>query len=151
MPCPLLMRLHGGCGGGGNVGERAEAEAAGGNCAADRGDSCGGRPFSFQRQVPAVYELELKVPQIQFILCLPDHSCRATVTCAHSASCAGSQNFHGTGAVPGAVDMPVVVQRHVPGCSQRKQLWEFHSCGAQAVGVAAWERKAVFSCFSSHR
>ena len=34
---------------------------------------------------------------------------------------------------------------------------EFHSCGAQAVGAAAWERKAVCSCFeigcrsSSHR
>ena len=37
-----------------------------------RGDCCGGRPCALQRQVPAVNEFELKVPQIPFILCMPD-------------------------------------------------------------------------------
>ena len=76
------LRLYGGCGGG--RGERGPRRRRC-NCAADRGDSCGGRPCAVRRQVPAVYELELKAPQIQFILSLPDHSCRATGTRAHSA------------------------------------------------------------------
>ena len=71
------LRLYGGCGGG--RGERGLRRRRC-NCAADRGGSCVGRPYAVRRQVPAVYELELKAPQIQFILSLPE-----TGTRAHSA------------------------------------------------------------------
>ena len=56
-----------------------------------------------------------------------------------------------------AVDMPVVVQRQAPGCSQCKQLWSSTVAVFWQSGRRLGERKAVCSWFqtgcrsSSHR
>ena len=81
------------------------------DCAADRGKSCGGRPYALQRQVPAVQEFELKMPLIQFILSLPDipvvlqrRSDPTGANCAENRKCSGKWSR-----------CSVVVQRQVLG------------------------------------
>ena len=68
MPCPLHVRLYGGCGGGERVGDRSEAETAGGAAV----QKSVGIPV---KEVPVLLsdkflqskEFDLIAPQIQFI------------------------------------------------------------------------------------
>ena len=124
MLCPLHMRLYGGCGGG-EVEERAEAEAAGGATVQHRGDSFGGR-----QQVPAVYEFELEVPQIQFLACYRD-------ACPQCKLCRKPRKFHGSGAVLGVRRYACRGATTGPGVQPVQAGLELHSCSVLAVGAAA--------------
>ena len=117
------MRPYGGCGGGGEVGERAEAEVAGGAAV----QKFVGIPVM---DVPALFsdkflqskEFDLVVPQIQFIFRVWD----IPVVQRRGARTVQLLQKTGDSTVQvqflGAVDKPVVVQRHAPGCSQCNQL-----------------------------
>ena len=111
---------------------RAGLVPTGCDCVADHGDSCGARPCALQRQVPAVYEVELKVPQIRFISSLLD----IPVVLQRRVPTVQTLQKTGDSAAPVqflvGFDVPVVVQRLAPGSGQCRQLWG---------------RQAVFVCF----
>ena len=155
--CPLLVRPYSGCGGGGWVGERAEAEAAeGGAVQKSVGIPVMDVPALFSDKFLQSKEFDLIVPQLQFIfrVCIPVVQRRRVRT---------TQPVQKTGDSTvlvqfwRAVDKPVVVQRQAPGCSQCGRLWSTTAAVLWWLGRRLGGRKSVCSCFqtwsrsSSHR
>ena len=156
MPCPLLMRPYGGCGGGGVVAERAEAEAAVGATV----QKSVGIPFMdvpVQRQVPAVQGVR---PD-----CASDlvHLQSVGIPVVQQRRVRTVQPVQGTGdstvlvQLWGSVAMPVVVQRQALGCSQCRRLWSTSPAVLWRLGRRQWEVVGGSRCFqagcrsSSHR
>ena len=143
MPCPLLMRPYGGCGGGGEVGERAEAEGC--SCAEVRGYPGYGRPCALQRQVPAVQGVRpccasdsvhlqvwgIPVVYAQCNLCrrpaIPRYWCSSGALLICLSLCNDRRR----------------------GACQCKQLWISTVAALWQWSGGFWERKAVCSCFQA--
>ena len=100
------------------------------NCVEDRGDSCG-VPVP-QRQVPAVLD-----PSWKCLRFSSSSTCQTFLLCYRDALTV--QTVQKTAEIPlvgEEVDMPVVVQRPVPGNGQCTQLW------SSTVAVLwRWERR----------
>ena len=123
-PCPLLMRGPTAVAAAGEVGERAEAEAAeGATVQKSVGIPVMDVPVLFSDKFLQSTEFDLVAPQIQFISRVRDIPVvqRRRVRTVQPVQKTGDS----TELVQfwGAVDISVVVQRQAPGCSQCRRLW----------------------------